>query len=370
MILGLLPAIRGGIGELAQTGQHTRLIDGYLVPYAQAFGDVRYFSYRDETLASFTTDPELLARARVLPGGPGHPWRYAFVMPWRHGAAMRACSVFRVFQVTGVIPALLARRRWGIPFVTTYGFHYERLARTRSSARLRGMVARLGVRAAAAVIVPTSELRDVVASLGGADKVVLVPNGVDTRRFSPAAEATRARSTVLYVGRLSSEKDLGTLLDAAGKLLARFALDVTMIGEGPERAALEARARALGVPLTVTPFVDHRELPRFYTAAAVFVLPSLTEGHPKVLLEAMSCGLPCVASNVGGSRAILTDGVTGLLFEPGDVGGLASRLEQILVQRDLARRLGDGARAAVVERYDLARLVAGEIDLLRRVARR
>src|SRR5206468_13132145 len=54
MILGLLPAIRGGIGELAQTGQHTRLIDGYLAPYACAFGDVRYFSYLDESLAAFT----------------------------------------------------------------------------------------------------------------------------------------------------------------------------------------------------------------------------------------------------------------------------------------------------------------------------
>jgi glycosyltransferase involved in cell wall biosynthesis len=369
MILGLLPAIRGGIGELAQTGQHTRLIDGYLAPYARAFGDVRYFSYLDESLAAFTDDRELLARVRVLPGGPGHPWRYAFAMPRRHAAMMRECSVFRVFQVTGVIPALIARRRWGIPFVTTYGFHYERLAHSRSSAWLRRVVARLGVRGAAAVIVPTAELRDVVAAQGGAAKVQLVPNGVDTGRFTPAGGPVDGRTTVLYVGRLSAEKDLGTLLEAAGKLLARFDLAVAMIGEGPERAALEARARALGVPLTLTPFVDHRELPHFYAGARAFVLPSLTEGHPKVLLEAMSCGVPCVASNVGGSRAILADGDTGLLFEAGDAGGLSSRLEQVLAQPDLARRLGERARVAVIERYDLGRLVAGEIELLRRVAR-
>jgi len=369
MILGLLPAIRGGIGELAQTGQHTRLIDGYLTPYARAFGDVRYFSYLDESLASFTTDRELLARVRVLPGGPGHPWRYAFAMPRRHAAAMRECAVLRVFQVTGVIPALLARRRWGIPFVTTYGFHYERLARTRSSALLRALVSRLGVRAAAAVIVPTTELRDIVAAQGGADKIQLVPNGVDTRRFHPAAGSASPRPTLLYVGRLSAEKDLGTLLEAAGKLQARFDLAVAMIGDGPERVALETKARGFGVPLTLTPFVDHRELPRLYTSARAFVLPSLTEGHPKVLLEAMSCGVPCIASSVGGSRAILAEGETGLLFEPGDAGSLAARLEQVLAQPDLARRLGERARAAVVERYDLARLVGGEIELLTRVAR-
>lgn len=369
MILGLLPAIRGGIGELAQTGQHSRLIDGYLTPYARAFGDVRYFSYLDESLASFTTDRELLARVRVLPGGFGHPWRYAFAMPWRHAAAMRECSVLRVFQVTGVIPALVARRRWGTPFVTTYGFHYARLARSRSTALLRGIVARLGVRAAAAVIVPTAELRDVVAAQGGAGKVHLVPNGVDTRRFSPEPVSAGTRSTLLYVGRLSAEKDLGTLLEAAAKLLARFDLAVVMVGEGPERVTLEARAKTLGVPLTLMPFMDHRELPRLYTRARVFVLPSRTEGHPKVLLEAMSCGVPCVASNVGGSRAILTDGETGLLFEPGDVGGLAACLAQVLAQPEFSRRLGETARAVVVERYDLTRLVGGEIELLRRVAR-
>ena len=368
MIVGLLPAIRGGLGELAQTGQHSRLIDGYLTPYARAFGDVRYFSYLDESLSSFTGDHELLSRVRLLPGGPEHPWRYAFVMTWRHAAAMRECSVFRVFQITGVIPALITRRRWGIPFVTTYGFHYERLARSRSSALLRRIVARLGIRAASAVIVPTQELAEIAGAQGGRGKIRLIPNGVDTRRFHPEP-APKGRSILLYVGRLSAEKDLGTLLEAAAKLLARFELAVLMVGEGPERGALEAQAKALGVPLTLTPFVDHRELAELYTRARVFVLPSLTEGHPKVLLEAMSCGVPCVASNVGGSRAILADGETGLLFEPGDAGGLAVRLEQVLAQPELSRRLGDRARAEIVRRYDLDRLVAGEIALLRNVAR-
>ena len=368
MIVGLLPAIRGGLGELAQTGQHSRLIDGYLMPYARAFGDVRYFSYLDESISSFTSDHELLSCVRLLPGGPEHPWRYAVVMTRRHAAAMRECSVFRVFQITGVIPALIARRRWGIPFVTTYGFHYERLARSRSSALLRRIVARLGVRAASAVIVPTQELAEIVGAQGGRGKIRLIPNGVDTRRFCPQPAPGDRRSILLYVGRLSAEKDLGTLLEAAAKLLARFELAVELVGEGPARAALESRAKALGVPLTVTPFVDHRELPERYTGARVFVLPSLTEGHPKVLLEAMSCGVPCVASNVGGSRAILADGETGLLFEPGDVGGLAARLEQILAQPELSRRLSERARAEIVRRYDLGRLVAGEIELLRGVA--
>jgi len=116
------------------------------------------------------------------------------------------------------------------------------------------------------------------------------------------------------------------------------------------------------------PFVDHRALPAFYTAADAFVLPSLTEGHPKVLLEAMSCGRPCIASDVGGNRSILAGRDAGLLFDPADPGALASAIERVLTQEGLARRLGDRARAEVTTRYDLAVLVAREIDLLQRVA--
>src|SRR5207247_1380705 len=81
MVLGLLPAIRGGLGELARTGQHARLIDGYLKPYARGFEAVRYFSYLAEALDSYTTDPEVLARGGLYPGGGWHPWADGLVRP-------------------------------------------------------------------------------------------------------------------------------------------------------------------------------------------------------------------------------------------------------------------------------------------------
>ena len=86
MTVGLLPAIRGGLGELAKTGQVSRLVDGYLKPYARAFGDVRYFSYLDESLTTYTTDPDVTSRVRLYPGASMHPWAYAFMMPLRYRA--------------------------------------------------------------------------------------------------------------------------------------------------------------------------------------------------------------------------------------------------------------------------------------------
>lgn len=369
MVLGLLPAIRGGLGELAKTGQHVRLIDAYFTPYARAFEAVHYFSYLDESLSDYTKDEELTARVRLHRGGDWHPWAYGFVMPLRYARELRQCAILRVFQVTGAMPAVIAKRRFGVPFVTTYGFWYGRLARSRATGALRRAVETLGLRAADGVIVTTPELGAYVASRVGAAKVHLIPNGVDTARFAPAPRAARRVRNVLYVGRLSGEKNLGAIVDAAARLAGRFELQLTFVGDGPARADLEAEARRRNVAAEFVPVVEHRRVPAFLTDADVFVLPSYTEGHPKILLEAMSAGVPCVASNVGGNRAILEPGVTGLLFDVGDPGALAEALARVLGDTANARTLGERARACAVERYDLTRLVAEEIDLLKRLAR-
>lgn len=371
MILGLLPEIRGGLGTLAQTGQHSRFVEGYLRAYADAFGEVRYFSYRREALAEFTRDAGLAARVRVVPGAACHPWLYAGLMGLRHGRALAACSVLRVFHLTGVIPALVARRRSGVPFVTTYGFHYDRLARTATRAWLHRRLERLALAEADAVIVTTPELAAYVAPRARSREAVhLLPNGVDTAAFRPGPRPPSAAPTVLYVGRLSPEKNLGGLIAAAAKLRGRLDVTLRFVGDGALRDALAREAAQAGVSLELSPVVDHGRLPAVYAAADVFVLPSFTEGHAKVLLEAMSCGVPCVASSVGGNRAAIADGRTGLLVDPADAGALADAIERLLVDRELARRLGEAARREIVERYDLAAAMTREIDLLRTLGAR
>jgi glycosyltransferase involved in cell wall biosynthesis len=370
MILGLLPEIRGGLGELARAGQHSRFIDGYLKPYTRAFDEIRYFSYRVESLEDYTDDAQVRASVRLLAATRWHPWAYAFVMPLRYRRELRGCSVLRVFQVTGVIPALAAKWRFGVPFVTTYGFPSRRLRRSRLSGGLRARVESLGLRYADAVIVPTLELKaHIERRVGDPAAIHLIPNGVDTTRFDPGVRASDGATRVLYVGRLAPEKNLETLVAAAAKLAPRLEARLTFVGDGPLRERLRAAAAELGVRLDLVPSVDHRELPRLYGAADVFVLPSFTEGHSKVLLEAMSCGLPCVASDISANRSVLADGDAGLLFDPHDAGALAARLEQVFGQRRLAEDLGGRARQRVLTHYDLSALVTREIDLLRRVAR-
>jgi len=367
-VLGLLPAIRGGLGELARTGQHARLVDGYLRPYARAFDAVRYFSYLPESLATFTTDRELLERVTLLPGR-GHPWLYTLLMPLRHRRALAGCSVLRVFQITGALPAIIARRWLGVPFVTTYGFRYTELARSPLTRTLRRMVESMALAAADAIIVTTPVLEAYVRGRRPRGEVRLIPNGVDTALFRPAARPPRDIREVLYVGRLSEEKNLGALIEAAARV-KRTPIRVTLVGDGPTRNALEDRARALGVALQVHPVVPHPEVARLMASADAFVLASFNEGHPKVLLEAMAAGAPCVASDCEGNRSLVADGRTGLLFDPHRPEELAAQLDRVLQDPTLAGGLAAAAREQVTGRYDLGALVAEEIKLLKRMARR
>ena len=186
----------------------------------------------------------------------------------------------------------------------------------------------------------------------------------------PRARSDGATRTVIYVGRLSPEKNLGALVEAAGKLVGRWPLRLLFVGDGGEHPALEALARERGVEAVFVPVVSHERLPELLAQADAFVLPSFTEGHPKALLEAMSTGLACVASDVAGNRAIVRHEQTGLLYDVGDTTALVEALGCVLTDRDLARRLGTQAREDVRARYDLSRLVTEEIALLQSVARR
>ena len=369
-VLGLLPDVRGGLGALARTGQHARLIRGYLRPYAAAFRRVVYFSYLSERLEDFTSDPAVLARVSLVPGRRHPAALDGVLLPLRHGAIVRDCDVMRVFQATGSLPAVIARRRFGVPFVTSYGFWYERLARHAGTRLLRRVVTTLGLRTASAVICTTPELAAHVARRAPQARVALIPNGVDTELFVPRARSEGATRTVIYVGRLSPEKNLGALVEAAGKLVGRWPLRLLFVGDGGEHPALEALARERGVEAVFVPVVSHERLPELLAQADAFVLPSFTEGHPKALLEAMSTGLACVASDVAGNRAIVCHEQTGLLYDVGDTTALVEALGCVLTDRDLARRLGAQARQDVRTRYDLSRLVAEEIALLQSVARR
>ena len=219
--------------------------------------------------------------------------------------------------------------------------------------------------------------RDVVAAAAAYGtirrrKLAHVPNGIDTAAFA-AAEADRPAGraalgiapdapVVGTVGRLAEVKQQGVLIRAFAQVLPAFpAARLVLVGDGPLWAELEELAGSLGLGGAVL-FAGYRPNPERYLAAMdVFVLPSRAEAMPLVIPEAWAAGRPVVATRVGGIPELIEDGKTGLLVEPGDVGGLAVRLRQLLADPPLARALGRAGRESARAKYDVTAM-AGAYD--------
>jgi glycosyltransferase involved in cell wall biosynthesis len=180
--------------------------------------------------------------------------------------------------------------------------------------------------------------------------------GVDPACYDPRHHDGPG-SQLLFVGRLATEKGLPILIDALARLHDRRpAPRLTIVGDGRERAAVEARAHTMGVSDRVcfTGYQTPEQITRWLRRADVFVLPSLAEGVPVVLMEAMASGVPVVATSVGGVSELVEHGVSGFLAPAAAPGALAERIEALLDDPALRNRFGRAGRAKVVEEFNLA----------------
>jgi len=154
---------------------------------------------------------------------------------------------------------------------------------------------------------------------------------------------------VLAVGRLSREKGQAYLIKSAAGWRGRARL--VIVGDGPDRAMLERVARSCGVADRIIFTGFSTSVAPYYRMADVFVLPSLSEGSPNVLLEAMACGLPIAATRVGGVPEIATDGVSALLGPSRDPGFIGQAVNRLLDDPALGERLGTAARETALSRH-------------------
>ena len=196
-----------------------------------------------------------------------------------------------------------------------------------------------------------------------AERVTIIPNGVDVDRF-PARKSVRPISTVVTIANLRREKAHEVLLTAAARLLCRHPqLRFVIAGDGPRLQELRALAASLRIANHVT-FLGHsEEVPTLLAEADVFVLPSRSEAFPNSAIEAMAAGLPVVASAVGGLLDLIDDGETGVLVRPDDPGALAEALERLIHSPARAAAIGAHARDEVTRRYSFDRMVRAFEDL-------
>jgi len=201
--------------------------------------------------------------------------------------------------------------------------------------------------------------------------VVEIPNGVDTHLFRPGLDGTLIRrrhcisataKVLLFVGALDRAhhfKGVGRLLHAFCRIADKETA-LVIVGNGDLKQGYANLARSLGI-LDRTHFaggVSQGQLPSYYAAADVVVLPSLPpESFGVVLIEAMACAKPVIASNLPGVRSVVSDGEDGLLAGPGDVDDLVSKIEALLSDPRRSRQMGERGRAKVEARYTWDKII-------------
>ncbi len=200
--------------------------------------------------------------------------------------------------------------------------------------------------------------------------VQMIPNGVDTRFFFPPG-GERAGDPVprlLFVGRFQAQKNLPWLLDQLAALRRssnlRFTLD--LVGDGPQRPILARQVESLRLADIVRfhGWIDRSELRAHYQGADLVINPSTYEGMPNVVLEAMACGRPVLASRVQGNDTAVVDRVTGWLFPLGDAAGFGDAIRTLLSRPDLTLPLGVAARLRAEREYSWARSAQSYLELL------
>ena len=335
-----------------------------------------------------TIDGIEVTRIHVRMSSTASKLRAAVVMLRELAALMRWCDVVHVHGVSikNVIVAAMARRM-GRPYLLSL---HTSGADEPDAIRRTGALAWWAFRSASRYLAVSPALMNAAVESGiPANRIESVPNGIDTDRFRPATLEERRqlrtslaidvdRPVVLFVGFFSHDKQPRVLFDAWLRMRDVHQADTSLVFVGAAKSdyhevdeslvdamRAEAARRGLGDRVTFTGAVHN--VHDYFTLADVFVLPSRREGLPVALMEAMSSGLPSVASRLpGATDTLIEDGVSGRLVPPGDVEAFSEAVYLVLAEPATAARMGAAARAVITRDFSAATIAARWIDNYRK----
>jgi len=225
-----------------------------------------------------------------------------------------------------------------------------------------------------AVTAVTQDLARKAKARSGREDVQVIYNGVNADLFTPSSPDPELRSiiglgqgpVVGFVGEARAKKGIGALLRIFPRIHEETGAQLLFVG-GMRREAQEMlelfRRRYPHIPLILVPPQPYEEMPRYYALLDVLVMPSLRDGLPNAILEAMACGRPVVASNVGGMPDAITNGVDGILLPPGEDEAWVEAITWLIENPQEAERLGCAARNTVTERFTVERELRETLSL-------
>ncbi len=329
---------------------------------AKHFGQIYFFTYgsNDAKYSNIlAANIKIVGRPKFLPYN-----FYSLILPLIRLFYLKKIDILKTNQMDGSWAAVFAKKIFGKKLVVRCGYEWLFYLESAKSSFLKKHLAyfieKFAYGNSDKIIITSLDDKDFIVKKFHVDekKIEVIPNYVDTNKFTPAVIGPEP-SRIVFVGRLEEVKNLFNLISAMSGLNA----DLAIIGAGSQRKMLEEWAKKAGAEnVSFLGIVDQNELPNELCKSKIFILPSLSEGNPKVLLEAMSCGLPCVGTNVKGINSIINNDENGIICET-DPESIHSALAKLLADSDLREKIGNNARKLIVENFSLEKILEKEINL-------
>ncbi len=285
-----------------------------------------------------------------------------------HGNVLKSCDLIKTNQMNGAEVAVRCAQRWGKPLIGRMGYLWSDFVAWKNGTS-NGAVARAReieqqvFRSSERVVVTTVEMANSIQERDpeARNKTFVIPNYVETDRFAPDSRQSKDFD-VIFVGRLSPQKNVAALLEALSDLEVKSLI----IGSGELRDELQSQYGDASGKIKWEGNIPNSELPSVMNRSRIFILPSHYEGHPKTLIEAMSCGMPVIGADSAGIRKIIDHGVNGLLCGT-DSESIRTSIQELLDKPDLCETLGNNARQYVLEHFSLDRVFEIEYQLYQEV---
>lgn len=292
------------------------------------------------------------------------PRLYEKLIPILHGKILRISSLIKTNQTNGADVALSAARIWRKPFIARCGYMWSDLAQNSFSEqmvavkKIRNIEEKIFTNSNG-VVVTTPRMKDYIVDRYGlsSSKIHIIPNYVLTNYFSPG-DSQPNQKQICYIGRLAKEKNVISLVKACQGL----DVQLVMVGDGYLRNDIMQLARQLQIKIILKGNVPHLSLPDILRQSSVFILVSPHEGHPKTLIEAMSCGVAVIGADSPGIQDIIRHGQNGWLCRT-DPESIRKAILTLIDRDELRRQLGENARKFSVQHYALDTILKRELEV-------
>jgi len=287
---------------------------------------------------------------------------YSVVLPIVHFSLLRKVDIIKTNQMqaawTAIIAKYLARKKLFVRTGYTWSIFIKERGKAFQKQSLIELIERLAYRTCNEFSVSSvSDFNYIRSKYKVENKGVVIPNYIDTSIFRPK-HRKKEKNSICFVGRLNEQKNLFSLLDAMVGLECKL----SVIGTGELREALKTYAKERNISAEFVDYVDNVNLPQVLNKHEIFVLPSLYEGAPKALLEAMACGLCCIATDVKGNAEVIQHGINGLLCNT-DADSIQQAIRLAMGDKEMANMLGRNGVRTIQENYSLEAVAKKEMGL-------